>query len=148
MTEPVEPTHPPANEDSDPGTEAKLLRLYELSEAEKKIKTEREALRDEILQDFDGSRYFLGPDGKKYYGYRVAPEPIEIDVNKLAGYISTELLDEVTERKVLKDKFAQAVKRTNNGIPMEVFVKVARKKPQKPHIRFGDPSAPPANFAG
>lgn len=142
----AQPAHPPENDQPDPDTEEKLARLYSLAQQEKAIKEEREALRDEILTGLDGSRYFIGPDGKKYYAYRVEPEPIEINVALLESYVSDEVINDVTERKIIGPKFKKAVE--TGRIPQEVFVKVARTKKQAPHIRFGDPSGPPPPYAG
>src|SRR3954464_2772453 len=104
MTEPdAVPTHPAENDTSDPDTEAKLARLYELKNTRDTTKEQYEKLRDELLASgaLDTSRYFLDSDGNKLYGYRVAPEPIEINVGLLESYVPTEILNEVTERKVL-----------------------------------------------
>lgn len=146
MTEPAVPTHPAENDTPDPDTEAKLAQLYELKNTRDSTKEQYEKLRDELLESgaLDSSRYFLDSDGNKLYGYRVAPEPIEINVSLLESYVPTEVINEVTERKVVAAKFKKAVE--TGRIPTEVFVKVAQKKPQKAHIRFGDPTAPPPPF--
>lgn len=142
----VEKAHPPENPDRDPDTEETLARIHALAQIEKDAKAEREKLRDALLQDFAGSRYFVDSEGYKRYAFRVDPEPIEVDVKLLASYVSAEVLDEVTERTLVTDKFKKAVE--TERIPAEVFVKVARKVPRKGHLRFGDPQKPVTDYAG
>lgn len=139
------PQHPPENDDTAPDLEDKLRQMFEITGLIKELDETRLELKEEILPMLNGSRYFVGQDGQKYYGYRVTPEPIDVDLDLLDELVDPQIVSEIVDRKVNKAAFKKAVE--TKRISTEVFVKVAKKRRQDPHIRFGDPRTTP-NFAG
>lgn len=125
-----------AQADTDADTEAKLSRLRIVSQIEADAKKERERLRDELTPILeDGSRIFVGPDGKKYFGFNVVQEDTVVDVELLKQLVDAELYESLVKDKVDLAKFRSAA--ATGKIPDDVLVKVTRFKPKTPFVRFG-----------
>lgn len=131
----VDDTEAPRDKD----LEDKVVRLVHLKQEQERLKQEYEDLRDELVPDLNEAQFFIDPvTGEKKVAYRVAPENTVVDAELLASYVPQDVLDEVTVRKVVTDKFWQANKA--GRIPDEVAARVVTLRPATPHVRFGDPT--------
>lgn len=118
--------------------EEKVARMAAIKAEEARLKSEYEELRDEVTPDLDEAQFFIDENGVKRVAYRVSPENTVVNAELLASYVSEEVINEVTERKVKTPAFWQAVKA--GRIDESVAARVAKLVPATPHVRFGDPS--------
>lgn len=122
---------------AEPDTEDKLRRMRTIkADLIPRLEAEYTELRDELVGELDGARFFLDEHGNKVYGFPVRPVKLVADLNVLEEALPPEVLAEVTETKVRIPKLAQAY--AAGRIPDDVYVRATREQASTPHIRFND----------
>jgi hypothetical protein len=121
---------------ADLDTEDKLLLLQRLTEDQRRLRIEYEALRDDVVELLEGQpRYFISESGAKWYATVEQTEPLKVDLELLLEEIdSEELLDEIAPRKVNTTAFKQAV--MTGRISNETLLKVGKLSKNRPFVKF------------
>lgn len=119
-----------------PDREDRLRRLREIKSVEiPKLEEEYEEIRDEMVAELgDDFAYLIGPDGVKYRASITRQETLVFDLPTLERNLDDETLEEITERKVIRGKFEQAV--AAGRIPSSVLVKAVSSKPKAPFVHY------------
>lgn len=91
----------------------------------------REQVTAELLTT--GPRYFLDADGAKMVAVRQQSDPIEVN-EELLKQLLPEVYERVAPPTVDATLFRKAV--SGGDIPVDVFVKVAKFKPNRPFVKF------------
>jgi hypothetical protein len=120
---------------SDLDTEELLSRLLEVQSNRRGLESEYELLRSEGAEALeDGPRYFIGPDGCKWYATRGQASTLDIDEDALLAELDEALLDQVMPRKLNKTAFKEACE--TERISAATVARVARLKPNQPFVKF------------
>lgn len=135
-----------APKDADPDTESTLQEMKELKELIDRSQKKYEELRDAIVDQIDGPRYFMTASGQKLYAYRQQNTKLIVDEGtlweaKAAGEITDEIFADLYKSVFDEDAFKRHV--AAKRIPMWLAKKATRILPKgKPFIRYGDPEKP------
>lgn len=114
----------------------KLRRLRQVTDDLKRLKGEYEELRDELvpLINEDGFIYLLDDKGVKYRASVTEGETMVFNLGLLRDELPVEVFEEVTERKVNRERFDQAA--SAGRVPAHLLTKAITGKPKAAFVHF------------